>query len=66
MAYMAADLEKTKEKKKKKKSHISLIVSLPFFSGKLSHRGLGIHVPLGVGTLPIVNKACGDVTPWSP
>ena len=33
---------------------------------KLSHRGLGINVHLGGGTLPIVTKACGYVTPWSP
>ena len=39
------------------------MVSLPFSSHKLSLRGLGIHVHLGVGTLPTVNKACGDVTP---
>ena len=45
---------------------VSLIVSLSFSSLKLSHRGLGINVHLGVGTLPIVSKACGDVTPWSP
>ena len=36
------------------------------FFPKLSHRRLGIQVHLGVGTLPIVNKSCGDVTPWSP
>ena len=32
------------------------MVSLPFSSHKLSHRGLGINVHLGIGTLPIVNK----------
>ena len=36
--------------------------SLPFSSHKLSHRGLGINIHLGICTLPIVNKACGDVT----
>ena len=35
------------------------------FFHKLSHRGLGITVLLDVGTLPIVNKSYGDVTPWS-
>ena len=45
---------------------ISFMVSLLFSSHKLSHRWLGINVHLGIGTLPIVNKACGDVTPWSP
>ena len=44
----------------------SLMVSLPFSSHRLSHRGLGIHVHLGISTLPIANKACGDVTPWNP
>ena len=29
-------------------------------------QGLEINVPLGVGPLPTVNKACGDVAPWSP
>ena len=48
------------------KHPISLIVSLPFSPHKLSHRGFGMNVPLGVGALPRVNKACGDVTPWSP
>ena len=43
---------------------VSLTVSLLFSSRKLSHRGLGINVHLGVGTLPRVNKACGDATPW--
>ena len=47
-------------------SLLSLLVSLSFFSSKLSHRALGISVPLGVGTPSIGNKACGDVTPWSP
>ena len=42
------------------------MVSLLFSSYKLSHRWLGIHVQLGIGTLPIVNKAGGDITPWSP
>ena len=32
----------------------------------LSHRGLGINDHLGIGTFPIENKACGDVTLWSP
>ena len=46
---------------------VSLMVSLPFFSHKLSHRVLGINVHLGIGTLPIiVNKVCGNVTLWSP
>jgi len=36
----------------------SLKVSLPFSSHKLSCRELGINVQLGVGPLPIVNKAC--------
>ena len=45
---------------------VGLMVPLPFSSHKLSHMGLGINVHLGVGTLPIVNKSCGDVTPWSP
>ena len=47
-------------------SNRPFMVSLPFSSPKLSHRGLGITVHLGVGTLPIVREACGDVTPWSP
>ena len=33
------------------------MVSLPLSSRKLSHRGLGINVHLGEGTLPVVNKA---------
>ena len=45
---------------------VGLMVSLPFSSGKWSHRGLGINVHLGIGALPVVNRACGDVTPWSP
>ena len=35
------------------------MVSLPFSSHKLSHRGLGINVHLGIGTLPIVNNPVG-------
>ena len=45
---------------------ISLMVSLSFSSHKLNHREIGINVHLGIGALPVVNKACGDVTPWSP
>ena len=48
------------------KSPVGLTVSLSFSSHKLSHRGLGINIQLALGTLPKVNKACGDVTPWSP
>ena len=40
---------------------MSLMVSLPFSSQKLSHRGLGINIHLGIGTLSIVNKG-RDVT----
>ena len=39
------------------------MVSLPFSSRRLSHRGLGVTVHLPVGTLPGVDKACGAVTP---
>ena len=39
---------------------LSLMVSLPFSSCKLSHSGLRINVHLGVGTVVILNKACGD------
>ena len=46
------------------KCPLNLMVSFPFSSNKL--RGLGNNVHLGIGTHPIVNKACGDVTPWSP
>ena len=38
-------------------------MSLSFSPCKRSHRGLGITVHLGVGTLPTVNRDCGDVTP---
>ena len=38
------------------KCPISLMVSLPFSSGKRSHRGLGINVRLDIGTLPIVKR----------
>ena len=47
------------------KSHVGFFFLL-FSSQKLGHRGLRINVHLGVGTLPIVNKACGNVKPWSP
>ena len=45
------------------KCPISFMVSFPFFSCRLSHSGLEINVHLGVGTVPVVNKAFGDVTP---
>ena len=45
---------------------ISLMVSLPFSSCRLSHRRLDINVHLSIGTLSPVNKACGDVILWSP
>ena len=48
------------------KCPISFMASLPFSSCRLCHRGLEINVHLGVGTLSIVNKACGDITPLSP
>lgn len=48
------------------KCPVRLMVSLPFSSCKLSRKGLGIHVHLGIGTLSTVNKAYGDVAPWSP
>ena len=32
------------------------------FPCKLTDRGLGINVHLGIGTFSIVNKACADVT----
>ena len=40
----------------------------PFFSFLFYQlrSGLEVKVPLGVGTRPVVNQACGDVTPWSP
>ena len=39
------------------------MVSLPFSSCKLSHRGLEINVHLSVGTLPRANKVCGMLLP---
>ena len=42
------------------------MVSLPFSSHKLSHRGLEINVHLVVGTLAIVHKACGMLLPGAP
>ena len=39
------------------------MVSLPFSSRKLSHRGLEMNGHLGVGTLPAGNRACGMLFP---
>ena len=58
-------------------SSVLAMVFLPFSSCKIKspfltslfyqlRSGLKIHVQLGVGILPIVDKAFGDVNPWSP
>ena len=39
------------------------MVSFPFSPCKLSHRGLGIKVHLGVGPLPTVNRPVGMLLP---